>query len=328
MLAFDFGVYGPFGARRERHNMLTTQRLGPDGTYTPVEMQGAVDVRDWEQGWKFATTGFIMTGEVDRGVADGYAQHFLAMTQTCSQAWWVCHQAEWEYRTEWCIEERRRQEAFFERSPDMSSYDPARPWNSVLLAGFSSLAGHKFWEDRLKEPARLWVNSPECSRNPSWVDRQMSLAGPAGPPPPGRWHVNEERDSFVPAGPSRKRKRGRGGGAGAAQRPPARAVTLVPAERSTGSGGGQSSKDASWAEWANEKTSDGRFKRMEDGSSLCFDWGRNQDGCATPCKHVPKFTHACELCCGSHRTINCPSHPGWQPPAKGKGKGKGKGKHF
>ena len=114
---------------------------------------------------------------------------------------------------------------------------------------------------------------------------------------------------------SKKRKRNKGAGKG----------NPWAATAPKGEGGKKASKGTSWADWVAEKNPDGRFRRMEDGSEICFDWGRNPDGCATPCKQVPKRAHACELCRGSHRTINCPTFPGWKPP---KGKGKGKGKHL
>jgi hypothetical protein len=52
------------------------------------------------------------------------------------------------------------------------------------------------------------------------------------------------------------------------------------------------------------------------GTQLCYAWGRNPQGCATPCAN--SRAHQCEWCLGPHRSIdpNCLSKPeGWTPPA-------------
>jgi hypothetical protein len=73
---------------------------------------------------------------------------------------------------------------------------------------------------------------------------------------------------------------------------------------------------------------DGRFFRSINGSEICFDWSRTENGCSTTCPH--HRAHVCEWCRQPHRTIACPVHPGWKPTEltaqKGKGKGKGRGK--
>ncbi|CAK0902843.1 unnamed protein product, partial [Prorocentrum cordatum] len=158
MLGFDMGVFGPFDARRQRHMMLKAHRFGPDGVYHPFEMSGALDLDDWKQAWDFATTGFVMTEALERGVADAYKAHFFKLCENYKEAWWVCAQADWEFRMEWCVEERRRQEEFSRQHTSVSTFDPSMPWNS--------------------EQARKWINSAESVKNPSWVSRQAALAGP------------------------------------------------------------------------------------------------------------------------------------------------------
>ena len=81
MLAFDMGVWGPYGSRRERHFLLTAHHLNVSGDYQAKEVPGAQSLEDWLEGWAFATTTFVMGGIVERGVADAYAAHFKEMVE-------------------------------------------------------------------------------------------------------------------------------------------------------------------------------------------------------------------------------------------------------
>ena len=80
-----------------------------------------------------------------------------------------------------------------------------------------------------------------------------------------------------------------------------------------------------WSNWANQRREDGRFLRAENGQDICFEWSRNEGGCASPCAGHPPRVHCCEWCRQPHRSVACPTHPGWKPNPKGKGGGKGKG---
>ena len=230
MLAFDMGVWGPYGARRERHFMLTMHHLNAAGAYQAKEVPGAQTLDDWLQGWAFATTGFVMGDIVERGVADAYAENFKKMANNYPNAWWVCCMAEWEFRYEFAVEEVARQRQFFEQNPTLSRYDPKMPWNSVLLAGVKGMDAMQFWEDTLKEKARNWMTTQRANTHPSWCSRQASLYSPPadgdshfrGAAAPGAaaaagWHRKEGAEtqgggssgsSGATAWPARRRQRG------------------------------------------------------------------------------------------------------------------------
>ncbi|MDP6955271.1 MAG: hypothetical protein QF599_04785, partial [Planctomycetota bacterium] len=276
---------------------------------------GAQCLEDWLEGWAFATTGFVMGAVVERGVADAYRDHFRNMCENYPKAWWIACQAEWEFRFEFVTEELRRQRDFHAASPGLSGFNPDMPFNSVLLAGTRGLEAVQFWEDRLKEKARNWQTTAHARSHPSWIHRQAALYSPAN----GGGGSHGHRAGSAPRAPVDNPQVGAGLGRralkrklreSAAQRPPPHA------ERSE-----------RWATWVNEKHPDGRWRRLEDGSDFCFAYGRQAGGCSTICSSVPQRSHACEWCRGQHRTIDCPTRPGWQPPPKGKGKGKAKGSH-
>ena len=76
-----------------------------------------------------------------------------------------------------------------------------------------------------------------------------------------------------------------------------------------------------------EVRGDGRFLKSSDGMQICYLYSRSKDGCQAVCPEGR--AHCCEWCLGPHRTVMCPKHPGWTPPApnapktqKGGGKGR------
>jgi hypothetical protein len=92
-------------------------------------------------------------------------------------------------------------------------------------------------------------------------------------------------------------------------------------DKGSGKGGGKKGK-ANMAEKASQRQ-DGRYFTSVNGTQICFEFARNADGCKATCPS--KRAHVCEWCRGSHRTIECPTKPGWvpEPPAPGKGAGAG-----
>ena len=314
MLAFDMGVWGPFGARRERLFSMTAYVQNADGTYIARELPGAQCYEDWEAAWDFATVGFVMGNHVDRGTADAYKTFFKKMALYYPACWWLAYQAEWQLRHEWASQEKRRQQAFHVTNPGLSLYDPLRPWNSILKAAIRGVDSISYWDENFKEKARKFERDRATVGN-QWIARQASnfLAGQedgsqAGVPPPPQ----------TPAGwGKRALKRARAsaaattGGAQQAQQP--QQVR-------------QRTEEAQRPEWADKKRPDGRWLYDYNGVELCYGFGRTANGCGVTCTADPKRSHACEWCRGQHRSIRCPSKPNWTPPPKGKGKGKGKGK--
>ena len=55
MLAFDMGVWAPWGGRRERRFMLTAHVRNTEGEWVAKEEPGAQNIEDWTTGWEFAS---------------------------------------------------------------------------------------------------------------------------------------------------------------------------------------------------------------------------------------------------------------------------------
>ena len=289
LLAFDMGVWGPFGARRERVFQLSAHVQNANGEWITKEVPGANSLQEWVEGWNFATTGFVMGAYIERGVADAYRQMFVEMAGNYPTSWWICCRAEWEFRHEFAVTELRKQRQFHAAHPDMSAYDPNRPWNSVLLAAVTGITAIQYWEAALKEKARRWMESGRSKTHPSWVNKHEAHLPPPPPTP----------------GPKQDRKRKR------ATPPPQKQWQ----SDTGGKGGKPNDRDP------NAKRNDGRYFWTVDFVHLCFAYNRNENGCGRVCTAQPPRAHVCEWCRGAHRAIQCPVHPGWKPPAKGKSKG-------
>jgi hypothetical protein len=310
MLAFDMGVWGPYGSRRERHFLLTAHHLNVRGEYQAKEVPGAQSLEDWLEGWAFATTTFVMGGIVERGVADAYAAHFKEMAENYPAAWWICCLAEWEFRFEFATEELARQKEFHAANPGLSRFDPSKPWNTVLMAGIKGIEAMQYWEASLKEKARRWSTSARSVSHPSWVHRQAELYNPsraAGQSPAAGARQGENAPKWSQPGEGKRSKKRKAAG--------------------YASSGGQHSfpPKPPRVDSSAERRPDGRYVKAENNVEICYRWNRAADGCSTECAAQPPRMHVCEWCRGSHRAVACPSHPNWKPP---KGKGDGKGKHL
>ena len=127
LLAFDMGVWGPYGGRRDRHFMLTTYHVNEDGQRIATEIRGAQTLDDWIEGWEFAMTGFVMGATCARGLADAYMKFFVKMAKMYPQCWHIACQAEWELRFEWAVKELRRQKLFHAENPTRSYFKAEMP---------------------------------------------------------------------------------------------------------------------------------------------------------------------------------------------------------
>ena len=306
MLAFDMGVFGPYGGRRERQFAMTASMKNADGVFITKEIPGCQNYEEWEAAWDFATVSFVMGGHIDKGVADAYKAFLKKLAINYAAVWWMVCQADWHMRFEWAVEERRRQQSFHDENPLLSKFDPIRPWNSVLRAAIRGIDSMAFWDDHVKEKARKYEKDRSTGGN-QWVARQETSyqgGAPTPPPPPG--------------GGKRALKKARAMARGGAQQQAQHQYQSEPAPLR------QRTEEAVRPAHADHKRTDGRFLYDHNGIELCYTWGRCENGCAGICTAEPKRSHGCEWCRGQHRTIHCPSHPNWVPPPKGKGKGKGK----
>eukprot|EP00974_Lingulodinium_polyedra_P084533 8182558-Lingulodinium_polyedra.AAC.1 len=61
---------------------------------------------------------------------DKYREEFRALVDRFPTAWHICVRAEWRCRSEFWPQELHRQQAFHDRHPELSAFEPVMPWNS------------------------------------------------------------------------------------------------------------------------------------------------------------------------------------------------------
>ena len=282
---------------------MTAHHNNASGDWVTREVPGAQCLEDWKEAWEFAVTGFVMSGTVDKGVAEAYGKMFAAMAKQYPRSWWICCMAEWECRFEWAPEELRRQRQFDRENPGLATYNEAKKWTGVLMSAIKGIEAITFWEP-MKEKARSWEASPRSHSHPSWVDKQVGLynvnstVGLGGPAP----RLPVPKAPGVPGEPGLGKK-------GAKKRAAAEARQLAGQQRPQPGAQPPPQPHAiprNAVPGHPRKKPDGTYVTGYCGTELCFEWGRNEAGCCLvgPCKGVKKRLHGCEVCLGQHRSIN------------------------
>ena len=270
----DFGVWGPHGARMERRLRFTSRHVLPDGTWRTVELPGADCMQTWLECWSIYRTAAIMCRLALSSSLDRYSQMFEERCARYPTAWHICAQADIRCRQEYMIECKREQERFKTANPSLSSYDPAFPWNSVLIEAADN---RDFWDNELDKPALMWTVGAGKNR-PNHVDRQ----------PP---------DQGAP-GAAKKRPRGgrRGNRDAKSPEPPWKAPKKEPKGQPKGKGKG----DKNGHPRINPKT--GNYATTGKGKQVCFTWTQEANGCTDG--HCPNNrAHMCDICLQPHRAV-------------------------
>ena len=85
-------------------------------------------------------------------------------------------------RTEHVLDERDRLEAWHDQCvdngcPNLSKYDPKRPWNEVLLNCTTGLEAMQFWQREVKDKCQRWLSPNTFAHNQEsdWAQRNAAL---------------------------------------------------------------------------------------------------------------------------------------------------------
>jgi hypothetical protein len=122
--------------------------LSPDGSWRTAERPGADCLDTSRDCWAVSRSAAILANVALPATLDRFESMFVERCRRYATAWHLCAQADIRARSELVIEERRRQESFHAAHPNMSVFDVAMPWKSVLKSAASDSA---FWERELKE---------------------------------------------------------------------------------------------------------------------------------------------------------------------------------
>jgi len=278
----DMGIWGPHGERIERINKFRSWISAPDGGGRYVEVPGAACLDQWLACWEVYRTAMIMEQAVSAATLDKYMGDFRDMANQYSPkgCWHLCAQADIRCRFEYWPQLKRRMELFHQTSPQASSFEPARPWNSVIRESVGASAV-SFWENALREPARLFMiengNRGRRGDAPELGASVGTMATCSNAP----WRQGGRPQQQQQQQQQQQRSRSRNGRTSAQKK--------------------QKSKTDRRRDKKAERHAGATTK---DGKQICFSWNRSHKGCVDG-QCPSKRAHVCELCGAQHRSINC-----------------------
>ena len=292
----DMGIWKPNGDRIERAAKFKVQVRDTNGDWRSVEVSGPPSYEEWEKSWLVFKTAAISLSLATPTTLDAYARRIREMAKEFPQAWYLLVQTDSIMRAEEWSAERRKLERQYDLAPALSSFNKLMPWDSVIR---HAADWDKFWEKHYEKHAHRAETRGEPATNAFKHDSlYSSVNSPWEPPLKGTKRPYE--DAGGDAQDWRPAKKGKGKGDGKKQE-----------------------KNKAAADNNDQQRGDGRYYKSVEGCQICFDWTRVGGGCQQVCP--TGRAHCCEFCRGSHRTINCPKHPGWKPSAPEKKGSGGKG---
>ena len=147
----DFAVWGPCGSRIEKRMKFRSSFLDTGGEWKSIEVPGPSSFGVWEECWSVFEAACIADGIATQATLAMYAAEFKSRVRDYGAGCWqLCVEADVIARSEQFVHERARQLAAHRAKPEGSSYDPDRPWESVIRAVALDRA---FWDRQLEKPA-------------------------------------------------------------------------------------------------------------------------------------------------------------------------------
>ena len=230
----------------------------------------------WRDCWAVFKTAAVMLDLARPATLDSYAANFEDRCRRYPRAWHLCAQADIRCRAEFMVDERRRQEAFHQRVPQLSSFMVLAPWDSVIKAAATHA---EFWERELKEPAIIY-SLGHGKTEPSFVERQPQQL---------------QTEGTSKRALKRKRELANFAARQQQQHPPEKQQQPHRPQQPKGKGNGKGQHP--------RKDKAGLYISTRDGSQICYSWTQGHDGCKAPCPNGR--AHVCQRCLGSHRTVSC-----------------------
>ena len=195
----DFAVWGPYGSRIEKKMRFRSSFLDVGGEWKTIEVPGPASFEVWEECWEVFQAAAIADGLASQATLAMYAAEFKSRVRDFGAGCWqLCVEADVIARSEQFVLEHAKQLALFRSNPKSSSFDPNRPWESVIRA---VALDRGFWDRVLEKPA---------------LRRELQRGGKATPAfqqqseeaPPHKRAAPPQRGN-----PKKKAKGGKGGGA-------------------------------------------------------------------------------------------------------------------
>ena len=189
----DFAVWGPYGSRIEKRMRFRSSYLDTGGQWKSIEVPGPSSFSVWEECWCVFEAACIADGIATQATLAMYAAEFKSRVRDFgSSCWQLCVEADVIARSEQFVHEHARQLAAHREKPDGSSFNPDRPWESVIRA---VALDRSFWDRQLEKPAlrRELQGGPRVPAFQAEAEHEppAKRAAPPSKPPPGKKRKGE-----------------------------------------------------------------------------------------------------------------------------------------
>ena len=147
----DFAVWGPYGSRIEKRMKFRSSFLDVGGEWRTIEVPGPACFEVWEECWEVFQAAAIADGLATQATLAMYAAEFKGRVRDYGASnWQLCVEADVIARTEQFTAEHAKQLAHYRAAPQLSPFNPDRPWETVIRAVALDRA---FWDRVLEKPA-------------------------------------------------------------------------------------------------------------------------------------------------------------------------------
>ena len=147
----DFAVWGPYGSRIEKRMKFRSSFLDVGGEWRTIEVPGPACFEVWEECWEVFQAAAIADGLASQATLAMYSAEFKGRVRDFGAGCWqLCVESDVIARSEQFVLEHAKQLAQFRAAPQTSSFDPNRPWETVIRAVALDRA---FWDKTLEKPA-------------------------------------------------------------------------------------------------------------------------------------------------------------------------------
>ena len=154
----DFSVYGPHGRRLLQKLTYLAWTYLPDGSWQRRELPGPPSVDHWWASYRVLRTTYLLLDAVATETLDNYGELIRGfVTQYGDSVWFLVYNADVRMRAERFQRLRRHAERDHDAavaSGRRSSFDPARPWNTVFSM---ALVDKDWWEENIHRTALLYL---------------------------------------------------------------------------------------------------------------------------------------------------------------------------
>ena len=146
----DFGVFGPYGQRKERKMKFMNHFMDSSGRWQQCEQRGPSCLEEWRACWERFSIAATMLSIAFQSTLKHYSSRFEAREARFLGAWHLAVTVEDRSRADQFLVVKRNQDEFKSAHPELSAYNKDKPWDTVIRAVANDA---DYWGREFQEPA-------------------------------------------------------------------------------------------------------------------------------------------------------------------------------